>query len=63
MRRVRVAGGGTRTVEWRLPASKVPDGERLMALQDVRLALYGFPLADVSAPTTPATPAPASWPA
>jgi alpha-glucosidase len=111
-RRVRVAGGGTRTVEWTLPASEVPDGDfrvavgtsdggpgesvrvdqarsllelvqelrrsgkmtpsaaadlqpaivrgeamlrrgdvtgRLLALQDVRLALYGLPLDEVSA--------------
>ncbi|GAA4367399.1 hypothetical protein GCM10023088_15130 [Actinomadura verrucosospora] len=110
--RVRVAGGGTRTVEWTLPASEVPDGDfgvavgtsgpdsgrpvrveqpgsllglvqdlrrsgkmtpsaaadlqpaivkgeallrrgdatgRLLALQGVRLALYGFSLDDVSA--------------
>ncbi|NDU72015.1 hypothetical protein GWI34_05165 [Actinomadura sp. DSM 109109] len=109
---VRVAGGGTRTVEWTLPASEVPDGDfrvsvgtsgpgsgepvrveqarslselvqdlrrsgdltakaaaslqpaiakgeallrrgdvtgRLLALQDVRLALYGLPLGEVSA--------------
>ncbi|MGI5231911.1 glycoside hydrolase family 97 catalytic domain-containing protein [Actinoallomurus sp. CA-142502] len=112
-RRVRVAGGGTRTVEWTLPAAEVPDrdfrvavgapgGERgkpvpveqtrsvldlvrelhksgevtssalarlqpainraettlrqgdptgrLLALQDVRLALYDLPLTDVTAP-------------
>lgn len=107
--RVRVAGGGTRTVEWTLPASEVPDGDfqvaagehgkpvkveqtrslfelvqdlrrsgaltpsaaaelqppivkgeamlrrgdatgRLLALQDVRLALYRLPLDEVSAP-------------
>ncbi|WP_179278797.1 glycoside hydrolase family 97 catalytic domain-containing protein [Actinomadura mexicana] len=111
-RRLRVAGGGTRTVEWTLPASEVPDGDfrvavgtssggagrpvrveqtrslaelvqdlrrtgkmtpsaaadlqpaivkgeamlrrgdvtgRLLALQDVRLALYGLPLGEVSA--------------
>jgi hypothetical protein len=110
--RIRVAGGGTRTVEWTLPASEVPDGDfrvavgtssggpgkpvkveqtrsllelvqdlrrsgkmtpsaaarlrpaivegeallrrgdvtgRLLALQDVRLALYGLPLDEVSA--------------
>ncbi|MGI5201291.1 glycoside hydrolase family 97 catalytic domain-containing protein [Spirillospora sp. CA-108201] len=111
-RTVRVAGGGTRTVEWTLPASEVPDGDfrvavgasgagsgkpvrveqarsllelvqdlrrsgkitpsaaaglqpaiakseaalrrgdvtgRLLALQDLRLALYGLPLDEVSA--------------
>ncbi|GAA3928247.1 hypothetical protein GCM10023085_06750 [Actinomadura viridis] len=112
VRRVRVAGGGTRTAEWTLPAAEVPDrdfrvavgapaGERgkpvpveqtrsllglvrdlrksgdvtpsalevlqpainkaeselrqgdpdgrLLGLQDVRLALYGLPVADVTA--------------
>ncbi|MFC5752735.1 glycoside hydrolase family 97 catalytic domain-containing protein [Actinomadura rugatobispora] len=112
VRRVRVAGGGTRTVEWTIPAAEVPDqdfrvavgapgGERgepvrvaqprsllglvrdlrksgevsssalallqpainksetmlrhgdttgrLLALQDMRLALYGLPLAEVTA--------------
>ncbi|MGI8335066.1 glycoside hydrolase family 97 catalytic domain-containing protein [Actinomadura scrupuli] len=112
VQRIRVAGGGTRIVEWRLPASQVPDqdfgvavgapgGERsrsvrvaqtrsllglvrelrksgdvtssamallqpkitkaetalrqgdetgrLLSLQDVRLAVYGLPLAEVTA--------------
>ncbi|WP_433472427.1 hypothetical protein ACQPZP_26500 [Spirillospora sp. CA-142024] len=34
---------------------------RLMALQDVRLALYGLPLADVSAPARTASATPTGW--